>query len=252
MSVPRVNVLFVCGGKFHDMDYARLQLLQLLGEYEHVRVKVREDYSDVATLANARFLVTYTCEVIPDDAQTAALEEFVGGGGRWLALHGTNSVLRYVKGKGWDAPRCAANFMRLLGSQFVAHPPIAPYRVRVTRNDDPLVQGLSEFDADDELYLMELHDGIDVLMHAQFAGEAPGFVERDWTSAQPRPVLYRRVVGAGEIVYCTLGHARGRYDMQPLMHEYPQVERGSWKQPAFHEILRRGIIWGIDQRAEAA
>src|SRR5687768_9910382 len=119
------------------MDYARLELLKLLGEHDHARVKVREDYADLTALANARLLVTYTCEVIPDDAQTAALEAFVRDGGRWLALHGTNSVLKYAKGKGWEAPRTAPGFMRLLGSQFVAHPPIAPYRVRLTRNDDP-------------------------------------------------------------------------------------------------------------------
>jgi type 1 glutamine amidotransferase len=249
VSARRVDVLLICGGKFHDMDYARLELLKLFAEHDQVRVKVREDYADLAALDHARLLVTYTCEVIPDEAQTAALEQFVRRGGRWLALHGTNSVLKYVKGKGWDAPRIAPAFMRLLGSQFVAHPPIAPYRVRFARADDPLVQGLSEFDADDELYLMELHEGIDVLMYAEFAGDAPGFVESSWQSAVPRPVLYRRVVGAGEIVYCTLGHARGRYDMQPLMDEYPRVERGSWKQPAFHEILRRGIRWGIAARA---
>ena len=37
-----------------------------------------------------------------------------------------------------------------------------------------------------------------------------------------------------------------------LMDEYPQVERGSWKQPAFYEILRRGIRWGIRAPLEAA
>jgi type 1 glutamine amidotransferase len=50
-------------------------------------------------------------------------------------------------------------------------------------------------------------------------------------------------VAPGEVLYYTLGHARGRYDMQPLMDEYPTVERGSWKQPVHYEILRRGIRW---------
>jgi len=31
--------------------------------------------------------------------------------------------------------------------------------------------------------------------------------------------------------------------MRPLMQEYPQVERGSWKLPVFHELLRRAIRW---------
>jgi len=247
MSTRRLNALLVCGGKFHDMDFARVELLKLLGEHEHLRVRVHEDYRDEAAIRQADFLITYTCEVLPDESQTDALAQYLAQGRRWFALHGTNSVLRYVKGKGWEAPRNAARFMRMLGSQFVAHPPIAPYRIRLSRADDPLVQDLEEFDADDELYLMELQPDIEVLMHADFSGEAPGFVEREWQDAKPRPVLYRRHEGAGQILYFTLGHARGRYDMQPLMAEYPQVERGSWKQPAFYEVLRRGIRWGIEQ-----
>jgi hypothetical protein len=31
--------------------------------------------------------------------------------------------------------------------------------------------------------------------------------------------------------------------MRPLVAEYPAVERGSWKLPVYHEILRRGIRW---------
>jgi hypothetical protein len=31
--------------------------------------------------------------------------------------------------------------------------------------------------------------------------------------------------------------------MQPLMAEYPHVERGSWPVPAFRELLRRGVRW---------
>ena len=48
------------------------------------------------------------------------------------------------------------------------------------------------------------------------------------------------------MLYLNLGHARGRYDMQPLMDEYPDVERGSWKQPAFYELLRRGMRWMVE------
>ena len=34
--------------------------------------------------------------------------------------------------------------------------------------------------------------------------------------------------------------------MKPLMDYYPEQERGSWKQPAFYEILRRGIRWSLN------
>jgi hypothetical protein len=241
---PRVNVLLICGGKYHDFDYARLELLKLLGEHARLRVRVAEDYSQVEILDAADMLVTYTCNVLPDSAGQAALQRFCDRGGRWLALHGTNSVLQWSReSKAWTAPRSAPEFMRMLGSQFIAHPAIAPYRVEISDPAHPLVAGLEPFEADDELYLCEYHGDSHALLHTHFTGTAPGFVESQWSEPGRQLVLYTRKHGLGEILYCTLGHCRGHYDMQPLMPEYPEVERGAWKLPVFHEILRRGIHW---------
>lgn len=248
----RIDAYLVCGGKYHDMDFARLELLKLLAEHEQIRVRVGEDYGNVAAIGAADFLVTYTCDVVPTEEQLAVLESFLASGRRWFALHGTNSILRYVKGAGWDAPRSAPRLMQMLGSQFVAHPPIQPYRVEVSDPDHPLVRGIEPFEADDELYLCEYHGDNHALLHTRFVGEADGFTHRSWHDDEPRLVLYVRRYGDGEVLYCTLGHCRGRYDMQPLMREYPTVERGSWKLPVFYEILRRGIRWAarLDFRGE--
>ena len=70
-----------------------------------------------------------------------------------------------------------------------------------------------------------------------------GFVEDDWPGEEPRLVMYLNRVGSGEVLYLTLGHCRGRYDMRPLMDEYPKVERGAWELPVFYELLRRGLAW---------
>ena len=45
----------------------------------------------------------------------------------------------------------------------------------------------------------------------------------------------------GEVVYLTLGHCRGHYDMRPMLDYYPTVERGSWDVPQFRELVRRSI-----------
>jgi type 1 glutamine amidotransferase len=243
MAKAAIDAYFVCGGKYHDIDYARLQLLGLLGEHERIRTRMAEDYRDVAAIVASDFLVTYTVDVVPDESTGQRLRDYVAGGKRWLALHGTNSILRYAKGRGWEAPRDAQTFMETVGSQFVAHPAIEPYRVEVTQPGHPLVKGIEPFDADDELYLCELHPPLDVLLHTRWTGETKLFAEKDWTRDEPRPVMYLKKVGDGEVLYLTLGHARGRYDMRPLMDEYHQVERGSWKVPAFHELLRRGLCW---------
>jgi uncharacterized protein len=244
MAAPRINALLICGGKYHDMDFARLELLKLLGEHEQIRTTVRDDYAASDDFARARFLITYTCNVVPSEAQRPAVEQFLASGGRWLALHGTNSVLRYLQGRGWDAPGDVQPFMQILGSQFIAHPAIAPYRVEVSDAKHPLVAGLAPFETDDELYLCRYFGENHALLHTQFSGRAPGFVTEDWGSGDGRHlVMYLHRHGEGEVLYCTLGHCRGRYDMQPMMEEYPNVERGSWQLPVFHELLRRGIRW---------
>jgi uncharacterized protein len=250
MSELPVQGYLICGGRYHDMDYARLELLKLLAEHERVRVRVAEDYRDGEAIAAADFLVTYTCDVIPDDAQETALRAFLGAGGRWLALHGTNSVLRYLKGRGWQAPP-AASFMSMLGSQFLAHPPIVPYRVEISDPKHPLVAGIEPFEVDDELYLCAYHGANRALLHTRYRGEAPGFLEREWPragdtgngDAERQLVLYLHEHGGGEVLYCTLGHCRGKYDMRPMIAQYPSIERGSWKLPVYHELLRRGIRW---------
>lgn len=244
MATASVNAYLVCGGLYHDMDYARLELLKLLAEHDHIRVRVAEDYRDCAAIAAADFLITYTCGVIPEAPQEQALGDFLAGGRRWFALHGTNSVLRYLKGRGWEAPRSAPRFMAMLGSQFLAHPPIAPYRVEVSDASHPLVAGIEPFDADDELYLSEYHGERHDLLHTHYRGSAPGFVNDAWSGSPDRhPVLYLHPHGGGEVLYCTLGHCRGKYDMRPMIAEYPMIERGSWKLPVYHELLRRGIRW---------
>jgi len=242
----RVDAYLVCGGNYHDFDYARLELLKKLAEHDHVRVRVGNDYSDVDGIGAAAFLVSYTCDVRPTAAQQEAIASWVRNGGRWLALHGTNAVLEQTD-NGFKAPRDFPTWMETLGSQFIAHPPIAPYTVEPTAPDHPLVAGIEPFDTDDELYLMELHDedSLEPLLHTHYTGDARGFLEADWSHGDRQLVSYIRPYGTGAVLYNTLGHCRGHWDMQPLVDYYPEVERCSWEFPAYHELLRRGIAWAL-------
>ena len=45
-----------------------------------------------------------------------------------------------------DSPRIAPIMMETLGSQFIAHPPIEPYKVEVSQPNHPLVEGFEEFE----------------------------------------------------------------------------------------------------------
>jgi type 1 glutamine amidotransferase len=55
--------------------------------------------------------------------------------------------------------------------------------------------------------------------------------------------MYLRNLGKGTVLYNTLGHCRGHYDMAPVLDYYPRIERCSWEKPAYYELLRRSLRW---------
>ncbi|HEY5646823.1 MAG TPA: ThuA domain-containing protein [Pseudomonadales bacterium] len=235
-----IDVYLVAAGQFHDIDFARRELLTLLGEHDHIRCRVAADYHDLEGIAASDFLITYTCNVVPTEDEQMALREYVASGKRWFALHGTNSILEFLD-NGVNAPETAPILMQTLGTQFIAHPPIMPFKVHVADPEHELVAGINEFETDDELYLSRIHGNLHLLLDTRFSGEATGFIESSWHDDEPRPVYYIHRVGEGEVLYLNLGHCRGHYDMRPLMPYYPKVERGSWEKPEYYELLRRAI-----------
>ena len=251
----RVDAYLVAGGRYHDIDFARLELLKLMAEHDHVRVKVAADYEDTGSIADTSVLISYTCDVRPSETAQTAIRSWVEGGGRWLALHGTNSALDLPRPNGVESPRCFPSWAETLGSQFVAHPPIQPYAVEVSDQSHWLVAGIETFTTDDELYLCEFHDrsALHPLLHTRWSGDAKGFAEHDWSVAtagtDEHLVMYLRQLGQGAVLYNTLGHCRGHYDMKPVVPYYPKIERGSWEQPQYYELLRRSIRWALGATA---
>jgi type 1 glutamine amidotransferase len=112
----------------------------------------------------------------------------------------------------------------------------------------PLVRGIEPFETADELYLADAHPGLQVLLDTEYEGTADGFVRDRWPRAR-HPVMYLRPLGQGAVLYLTLGHCRGHYDLQPLMDYWPSVDRCAWDLPVFHELLRRGLGWAKTREA---
>jgi type 1 glutamine amidotransferase len=246
----RIDVVLVVGGVWHDFDFARLQLLTLLAEHEEFRVRCQADFEDTAWLDpaathHARILVTYTCDVRPSSRAQGRIRDWIERGGRMLALHGTNAGLEQTP-DGWAAPRDLPLWFDTLGSQFVAHPPIAPYVVENVAPEHWLVAGIDPFETTDELYLNKYPDpeALVPLLRTTYHGGARGFAENDWSGPDDTHlVMYLRPLGDGAVLYNTLGHCRGHYDMVPLKDYYPTIDRCSWELPVFYELLRRSIRW---------
>lgn len=242
----RIDCVLIASGDWHDIDYARLELLGTLAANPAIRTRVFEDYENREAIAAADMLVSYTCNVMPSEAAQETLRDWLDGGGRWFALHGTNCILEMLGDGKWHAPRQAPLMMDLLGSQFLSHPPIAPYRVTVADPDHPLTRGVEPFDTTDELYHMELHGDLHVLLEAQCDEPAPHFAD-GMDAPGIHPVMYLKARGKGAVLYNTLGHCRGHYDMQPMMDWWPSVDRCAWDLPVFHDLLERGIRWASGQ-----
>lgn len=247
----RVDVYLVAAGLWHNIDHARLEILKLLAEQPRIKVQVGSDYSDVEAICASDFLITYTCDVIPTEAETDRLIEYIKSGKKWFALHGTNSILRFLHEDDGtfkvDCPEENLPFMEMLGSQFMSHPPIQEYTVEITKPDHPLVKDVPPFTVDDEMYLCKFHGEYETLLHANWSDPVPEFVRNDWEKdTQQQPVFYIHPYGAGQVLYLTLGHCRGKYDMQPMMEEYPEPEEGAWRTEEFYELLRRGIKWAME------
>ena len=187
----------------------------------------------------------------PRPAGRSATGSRAAGGG-WRC---TARALRSTDGRtaGWRGTTLPL-WVDTLGSQFVAHPPIAPYRVDNVAPDHWLVAGVEPFEATDELYLNDYPDraGADPAARTTtYQGDARGFAEGDWTDADPdHLVMYLRPLGDGAVLYNTLGHCRGHYDMVPLDDYYPNVDRCSWELPVFYELLRRSLRWAAASRPD--
>lgn len=242
----RIDAHFVAVGKYHDIDFARLEILKLLAEHPEIRTTVACDFADIARLNACRLLISYTCDFLPSVDEAKAIRAWLEAGGKWLALHGTNSILRFTEG-GVDCPDERPDVMEMLGTQFKAHPPIGPYTVEVVNHDHELTRGITDFETIDELYLSNTTAKIETLLQTRFEGEATGFTAGTWPETVV-PVLYTRDIGNGRIVYNALGHCRGHYDLPGIQDFYPVPERCSWNFPVYFDLLRRGIAWGM--RAE--
>ena len=69
----RIDAHFIAAGKYHDIDYPRLEILKLLAEHPHIRTTVAADYSGLELLDQCRFLITYTCDLMPTREQALAM-----------------------------------------------------------------------------------------------------------------------------------------------------------------------------------
>src|SRR6516225_10967819 len=121
-----------------------------------------------------------------------------------------------------DAFRDSVAYQFMCGGQWVAHPGnIIDYRVNIAKRDDPVMQGLNDFDYRSEQYYMHVDPSNEVLATTTFSGEYA-----DWIKGVVMPVVWKRRHGKGKVFYSSLGHVTKEFEV-----------------PEMRTILRRGLLW---------
>lgn len=128
-----------------------------------------------------------------------------------------------------DTFRNEPKFQFMVGGQWVAHPGnIIDYTVNVTRPDDVVMQGISDFSYRSEQYYMHVDPSNEVLATTRFGGQ-----HHAWIEGTIMPVVWKRRYGAGRVFYSSLGHVAQEFEV-----------------PEMATIIRRGLRWAA--RPEAA
>jgi type 1 glutamine amidotransferase len=133
--------------------------------------------------------------------------------GTWIAgVHG---------GMG-DAFRNETEWQFMVGGQWVAHPGgVVDYEVNITKPEDPVMKGLSDFKMHSEQYYMHVDPINDVLATTTFTGE-----HAFWTKGSVMPVAWKKMYGKGKVFYSSLGHVAVDLDV-----------------PEALTIITRGMLW---------
>ncbi len=98
---------------------------------------------------------------------------------------------------------------------------VIDYRVNITRPDDAVMAGLSDFDYRSEQYYMHVDPSNEVLATTTFSGE-----HAEWITGVVMPVAWKRRHGQGRVFYSSLGHVSAEFQV-----------------PQMRTIFERGMLW---------
>jgi type 1 glutamine amidotransferase len=143
------------------------------------------------------------------DAAKQNLVNFVKGGKGLVIAH-----LSSASFKEWDEFHKMAGRYWVMGKS--GHGPRSVFKARIVSKDNPITQGLTDFDADDELYAkLEGDTPITVLVEA----------DSDW-SKKTEPLAFTLQYGEGRVFHECFGH-----DAKAVQN------------PSVQKLIQRGCQW---------
>jgi|SRR5258707_7077372 type 1 glutamine amidotransferase len=209
------EILLVWGGwDGHEPDKgARLfaSFLESQG-YQTTISETLDIYTDEATLQRMDLIVPIWTRGTITEAQEKGLLAAVKAGAGIAGWHGCMA----------DSFRQNVDYQYMVGGQWVAHPGnIIDYTVHISKAEDPIVAGLSDFRMHSEQYYMHVDPLNEVLATTTFTSEYD-----PWVDGSVMPVVWKKRWGQGRVFYSSLGHVNSDFRV-----------------PEALTIMQRGMLW---------
>jgi uncharacterized protein len=209
-------LIFQGGWDGHEPKQVAEHLEQVLSEADF-DVKVTDTLDTLAQeeLTSYDLIVPNWTQGKIEADQLKSLMQAVESGVGLAGLHG---------GMG-DSFRMETDYQFMVGGQWVAHPGNdgVRYTVNIKDKNDPLTEGMTDFEVVSEQYYMHVDPAVDVYATTTFpVAEGPhtgnGTVEM--------PVVWTKKWGKGKVYYCALGHVAEIVRM-----------------PEVTQLMRNGMVW---------
>jgi uncharacterized protein len=222
-SPERILYFTLSAGYRHEVIPLSKSILTQLGRSSGAfDVTATEDTSAFSTDNLKRYaaVMFYTTGEIPmNDAEKAALLDFVRSGGGFLGVHSATDTF-YT----WP------DYLDLIGGYFDGHPWHQAVTIKVVDPNNPLVTHLGDtMQFEDEIYQIRDfdHRGSQVLLRLDQNSVdlgKPGVQQRfyGW------PLAWTRSYGRGRVFYTALGH-----------------EASVWRDARYQRLLTNAIHWSI-------
>jgi uncharacterized protein len=224
-AAPKIKVLLLTGDdvmpahNWRETSAATRDLLVASGKFD---VVVCEDPGILEANSSLErydliFLALYNAKTPTLSAKAKAnLLDFVKNGKGFALSH-----LASASFKEWKEFRALCGRCWVMGIS--GHGPRGVFKAKVIDHQDPITKGLTDFDADDELY-SKLQG--DAPIHVLVTGDSP------W-SKKTEPLVFTLEYGRGRVFHETFGH-----DVKALAN------------PNVQTIIRRGCEWAATGKVE--
>ena len=203
------KALFVWGGwDGHEPKQCVEKVSSELGKrgFEIIISDTLDSYLDSELMGNIDLIVQCVTMSEITKEQSQALRDAVKDGVGFGGWHGGMC----------DSFRNDTEYQFMTGGQWVVHPggDKATYTVNILDKNDPIIDGIKDFEITSEQYYMHVDPGVEVLATTTFSGEYEGI---GWIKDVVMPMIWKKMYGKGKVFYSGLGHVAKDFEIPEVM-----------------------------------